>query len=48
MIRIIYRDKPRDRAQPTEDKGLSVVLVNKPKACYTDTKTKLRILSGLI
>ena len=37
-------DKPRDRAQPTEDKGLSAPLADDPEACYTDRKPKFRMM----
>ena len=42
------RDRPRDRAQPTEDKGLSAPLASDPKARYTDRKAKFRMLCGSI
>jgi len=47
-IRIECRDKPRDRAPPTEDSGLSAPLADDPEACYTDTKPKFRMLCGSI
>ena len=45
-IRINCRDKPRVRAQPTEDKRLSAPLANDPEACYPDRKPKFRVLCG--
>lgn len=47
-IRIRRRDKPLDRAQPTEDKGISATLAAVPLACYAGRKTKPRILCGSI
>ena len=41
-------DKPRDRAQSTEDRGLSAPLADDPEACYTGRKPKFRMLSGSI
>ncbi len=46
-IRIKCRDKPRDRAHPTEDKALSAPLADDPEACYTDRKPEFRMLCGL-
>ncbi len=45
-IRIECRVQPRDRALPTEDKGLSVSLADDPQACYTDRKPESRMLCG--
>ncbi len=42
------RDKSRDRAQPTEDKGVSVLLVIAPMAYYAGKKPKLHMLCGSI
>jgi len=47
-IRIRCRDRPRDRAQPTEDKGINATLAAIPMACYTDRKPELRILCGSV
>jgi hypothetical protein len=47
-IRIKRRDKPRDRAQPTEDKELSAPFAIAPMACYAGRKPKLRTLCGSI
>ena len=43
-VRMKWRAKPRDRGQPTEDTALSAPLADDPKACYTDTKAKFRVL----
>ena len=45
-MRVKRRDKPRDRAQPAEDTGLSAPLAGDSEACYTDRKPQLRMLCG--
>ncbi len=45
-IRITCRDKPRDKTQPTEDKGLSAPLADDPDAWYTDRQPKFRMVCG--
>ena len=47
-IRIECGDKPRDRAQPTEDTGLSALLADDPEACHTDRKPQFHMLCGTI
>jgi hypothetical protein len=39
-IRTKCRAKPRDRAQPTEDTGLSASLAEDPEACWTNRKRR--------
>lgn len=43
-IGIKGRGKPRDRAQATEEKGLSAPLADDPAACDTDRRLKFRML----
>jgi hypothetical protein len=47
-IRIRCRDKSRDKAQPTEDKGISTPIAAVPTAFYAGRKTRLRILCGSV
>jgi hypothetical protein len=47
-IRIRYRDRLLDRAQPTKDKGISATIAAVSTACYTDRKPELRILCGSV
>ena len=47
-IRIRCRDKPPDRQQAIESKGINTLSVKNPKACYTDRKPELRILCGSV
>ena len=39
-IRIKHRDKPRDRVQPANDKGLSALLATGSMACYAGRNPK--------
>ncbi len=41
-------DKPRDRSQPIEDKGLRAPLGDDPEACYADRKPRFRMSCGAI
>ncbi len=45
-IRVNRRDKPRDRAQPTQDTGLSPPLAEDPDVCYDHSKLKFRLSCG--
>ena len=47
-IRTRRRAKLLDRAQATEDKGISATLAAVPTACYARRRTKPRILCGAI
>ncbi len=49
-IRIESRDKPRDRAQPAEDPGLSAphTDTDDAEARYADRKPKFRMLRGSV
>ena len=47
-IRISWRDKSMNRVQLFEYKEVSTLLASDPMACYTDRKTKLRILCGSV
>jgi len=47
-IRIRCRDKPPDRQQAIESKGVNMYSVKNPKAFYTDRKPEIRILSGSV
>jgi hypothetical protein len=47
-IRIKRRDKPGDRARPTEDTELGAALAHDPEVCHAGRKQKLRMLCGSI
>jgi len=47
-IRIRRHDKPLNRQQAIEYKGITTPSARNPKACYADRKPILRILCGSI
>jgi hypothetical protein len=47
-IRISCHDKLLNSVQLIESTGINTPPANNPKACYTDRKTKLRILCGSV
>jgi len=47
-IRIRCREKPLNRTEPTENKGIRAPPAAVSTACYTDRKTQSRILCGSI
>jgi hypothetical protein len=47
-IRIRCRDKPPDRQQAIESKGIITPSGRNPRACYTDRKPELCILCGSV